>query len=94
MVWNSYFRSFNHTSGHLILTGSNKSKPFWRYGGACNAAAFLRHFVPADGPEYAHLDIAGVMDTAPGCTDPSYLAKGMTGRPCRTLYTFCSNYFQ
>ena len=35
-----------------------------RYGGACNAAAFLRHFVPADGPEYAHLDIAGVMDTA------------------------------
>ena len=55
------------------LADINNTGP--RYGGACNAAAFLRHFVPADGPEYGHLDIAGVMDTAPGCSDPNYLAK-------------------
>jgi len=86
------FKSHKSKIAPAQLADINNTGP--RYGGACNAAAFLRHFVPADGPEYAHLDIAGVMDTAPGCTDPSYLAKGMTGRPCRTLYTFCSNYFQ
>ena len=63
-----------------------------RWGGACNAAAYLRSFVPADGPEYAHLDIAGVMDTCPGADDPSYISKGMTGRPTRTLAGFMTNY--
>ena len=63
-----------------------------RWGGACNAAAFLRSFVPLDGPEYAHLDIAGVMDTCPGADDPSYISTGMTGRPTRTIANFCAKF--
>lgn len=54
-------------------------------GGACTAAAFLREFVPKDTP-WMHIDIAGVMT---GCDDQSYLcAKGMTGRPLRTMVEF------
>ena len=86
------FKSHKSKIAPAQLADINNTGP--RQGGACNAAAFLRHFVPADGPEYAHLDIASVMDAAPGASDPSYISKGMTGRPCRTLYRFCSNYFQ
>lgn len=54
-------------------------------GGSCTAAAFLREFVPKDVP-WMHIDIAGVMT---GCDDQSYLcAKGMTGRPLRTMVEF------
>lgn len=54
-------------------------------GGACTAAAFLREFVPKDVP-WMHIDIAGVMT---GNDDQSYLcAKGMTGRPLRTMVEF------
>jgi len=92
-VWRMpVFKSHKSKIAPAQLADINNTGP--RYGGACNAAAFLRHFVPADGPEYGHLDIAGVMDTAPGCSDPNYLAKGMTGRPARTIYRFVSNYLQ
>lgn len=54
-------------------------------GGSCTAAAFLREFVPKDTP-WMHIDIAGVMT---GNDDQSYLcAKGMTGRPLRTMVEF------
>jgi len=72
------------------LADINNTGPRW--GGACNAAAFLRSFVPLDGPKYAHLDIAGVMDTCPGANDPSYISKGMTGRPSRTIANFCAKF--
>jgi leucyl aminopeptidase len=53
-----------------------------RFGGALQAAAFLREFVPSDVP-WAHLDIAGPArnpDTAYG-----YTPKGGTGFGVRTL---------
>ncbi|XP_055612198.1 cytosol aminopeptidase-like isoform X2 [Uranotaenia lowii] len=54
-------------------------------GGSCTAAAFLREFVPKDIP-WLHVDMAGVMGE---CSDQSYTgAKGMTGRPMRTLVEF------
>lgn len=54
-------------------------------GGSCTAAAFLREFVPKDTP-WLHVDIAGVMGD---CSDQGYTgAKGMTGRPMRTLVEF------
>uniref|UniRef100_A0A8W7K854 Cytosol aminopeptidase n=1 Tax=Anopheles albimanus TaxID=7167 RepID=A0A8W7K854_ANOAL len=54
-------------------------------GGSCTAAAFLREFVPKGTP-WLHVDIAGVMGD---CSDQSYTgAKGMTGRPMRTLVEF------
>jgi len=84
------FNSHKKKISPAPLADLNNTGPRW--GGACNAAAFLRSFVPLDGPEYAHLDIAGVMDTCPGADDPSYISKGMTGRPTRTLANFCTNY--
>lgn len=84
------FKSHKSKIAPAPLADLNNTGP--RYGGACNAAAFLRSFVPSDGPEYAHIDIAGVMDTCPGSDDPPYISKGMTGRPMRTLTKFCSNY--
>lgn len=53
-------------------------------GGSCTAAAFLREFVP-NKTDWLHLDIAGVMGPQ---DDTSYLHKGMTGRPTRTLIEF------
>jgi len=54
-------------------------------GEPCRAAAFLREFVPCG--EWVHVDNFGVM-VSDGVTDASYLRKGMTGRPTRTLIEF------
>ncbi|KAJ9059228.1 hypothetical protein DSO57_1004542 [Entomophthora muscae] len=67
-------------------------------GGSCSAAAFLREFVPRQSEppvepldmneddtlqtRYAHLDIAGVMETS---SDSGYNVKGMSGRPARSF---------
>lgn len=51
--------------------------------GSCTAAAFLQEFVKTK--EWIHLDIAGVMGNT---NDVSYLGKGMSGRPTRTLVQF------
>ena len=51
-----------------------------RPGGACTAAAFLKHFV-GDTP-WAHLDIAG---PAAILKDRADLARGATGFGARTL---------
>lgn len=55
--------------------------------GSCTAAAFLREFVPADMQRWAHLDIAGVMESSG--TVP-YEPKGMSGKPVRALIEFAS----
>lgn len=43
---------------------------------------------PSFGLRYAHLDIAGVMDTA---SESGYLTKGMSGRPTRTFIELLRN---
>lgn len=50
------------------------------YGGSITAAKFLQNFVKCS--SWAHLDIAGVMDDT---TSMSYLCKGMSGRPTRSI---------
>ncbi|PHZ09652.1 peptidase M17, leucyl aminopeptidase [Rhizopus microsporus ATCC 52813] len=55
-----------------------------RSGGACSAAAFLKEFV-VNNVDWAHIDIAGVMDSQ--ATD-GYHIKGMSGRPTRSLIEF------
>jgi len=58
-------------------------------GGSCTAAAFLAEFVECN--KWLHLDIAGVMESK---EEFPYYAKGMSGRPVRTLFYFLSNYFK
>lgn len=55
-----------------------------RSGGACSAAAFLKEFV-TENVDWAHIDIAGVMDSQ--ATD-GYHIKGMSGRPTRSLIEY------
>ena len=50
------------------------------YGGSITAAKFLQNFVECK--SWAHLDIAGVMDST---SSMSYLPKGMSGRPTRSI---------
>ncbi|CAG8467786.1 4562_t:CDS:2 [Ambispora leptoticha] len=69
-----------------------------RMGSSCSAAGFLEEFVYGDDIEkaaetdvvpdkirFAHIDIAGVMDTN---DDSGYTTKGMTGRPTRSIIEF------
>ncbi|KAI8878054.1 hypothetical protein K501DRAFT_229195 [Backusella circina FSU 941] len=77
-----------------------------RSGGACSAAAFLKEFVdgldavPAVGDSvinndqpvaWAHIDIAGVMDSD---GNDAYHTKGMSGRPTRSLIEYIRNVSQ
>ena len=57
------------------------------YGGAITAALFLREFV-GDVP-WAHLDIAGPMDTD---GDDGWLNRGATAYGTRLLIDFCANF--
>ena len=50
------------------------------YGGSITAAKFLQNFTKCK--SWAHLDIAGVMDDT---RSMSYLSKGMSGRPTRSI---------
>ncbi|KAI7902628.1 cytosol aminopeptidase family, catalytic domain-containing protein [Cokeromyces recurvatus] len=61
-----------------------------RSGGACSAAAFLKEFVSEENNStpWAHIDIAGVMDSQ--STD-GYHIKGMSGRPTRSLIEYIHN---
>ncbi|XP_066489026.1 cytosol aminopeptidase [Tiliqua scincoides] len=61
----------------------------YKSGGACTAAAFLKEFVTIS--NWAHLDIAGVMDNI---DEVPYLRKGMAGRPTRTLVEFATRLSQ
>lgn len=58
--------------------------------GACTAAMFLNNFVGKD-TDWAHLDIAGVMENKEYVVP--YLGAGMGGRPVRTLVQLLRNYF-
>ena len=49
-----------------------------------HAAAFLGEFV--ENTEWAHIDIAGVMDN--NNEEVPYLSSGMSGRPTRTFLKF------
>ena len=62
-----------------------------RFGGACTAAAFLKHFITPD-VKWAHLDIAGVMLS--NGKEPPYLSQGMSGRPTRTIAEFIRTFDQ
>ena len=55
-----------------------------RGGGACTAAAFLQHFAGGC-PRWAHIDVAGVMES--GGSVP-YEPKGMSGKPVRALLEY------
>ncbi|XP_078698231.1 cytosol aminopeptidase-like [Branchiostoma floridae x Branchiostoma belcheri] len=68
------------------LADLNNTGKHGRQAGACTAAAFLREFVQC--PQWAHLDIAGVMANK---DEVPYLNKGMAGRPVRTLVQFAAN---
>jgi len=57
-----------------------------RGGGACTAAAFLSEFVKCE--EWAHVDIAGVMDNK---KEVPYLGAGMSGRPTRTFMRYLND---
>lgn len=54
-----------------------------RGAGACTAAMFLKEFITV--PCWAHIDIAGVMESH---GEIPFLDKGMSGRPTRTLVNF------
>ncbi|XP_014280262.1 cytosol aminopeptidase [Halyomorpha halys] len=58
-----------------------------REGSACKAAAFLRQFVP-QACDWIHVDTYGITRTS-GKTY-TYLRRGMSGRPTRTLIEFLS----
>jgi len=52
-------------------------------GGSCTAAAFLKQFTKCG--SWLHLDMAGVMENNGSV---SYMSKGMSGRPTRTLVKY------
>lgn len=69
-----------------------------RPAGACTAAIFLKNFVEGledrekgtpPSVRYAHLDIAGSMETDHGI---EYQNKALTGRPTRALVEFARRF--
>lgn len=78
-LWKHYTKQIAENAAY-DLNNIGKGKG----GGSCTAAAFLKEFVP-ETTDWLHLDIASVM--GPDDSSP-YLAKGMTGRPTRTLIEF------
>ncbi|UYV68354.1 LAP3 [Cordylochernes scorpioides] len=69
-LWNHYSRQV----GDSQLADLNNIGKYGREGGCCTAAAFLREFVTTS--EWAHIDIAGVMEAK---DEVAYLPKGMAG---------------
>ncbi|UYV62356.1 LAP3 [Cordylochernes scorpioides] len=89
-VWRMpLFRLYRQQIINAHLADLNNLGKNGREGGACTAAAFLKEFV--EHPKWAHLDIAGVMETK---DDTPYLRKGMSGRPTRTLAEFVVEYIK
>jgi aminopeptidase len=66
----------------------NMSKDSGYGGGSCVAAAFLKEFTTAE--NWIHIDMAA---TKTNGGDISYLSKGMSGRPIRTLVSFFEQVF-
>ncbi|KAM9449939.1 cytosol aminopeptidase [Clarias gariepinus] len=85
-VWRMpLFQHYTRQVTESALADLNNVGKYSRSGGACTAAAFLQEFVTAG--HWAHLDIAGVMSNKDEVT---YLRKGMSGRPTRTLVEFAA----
>ncbi|XP_008315686.1 cytosol aminopeptidase [Cynoglossus semilaevis] len=85
-VWRMpLFQHYTRQVTDSQLADLNNIGKYSRSGGACTAAAFLKEFVTA--AHWAHLDIAGVMSNK---DEISYLRKGMSGRPTRTLVEFAA----
>lgn len=78
-LWKTYTKQISDFAA-FDLNNIGKGKG----GGSCTAAAFLKEFIP-EKTDWMHLDIASVMGPE---SDLSYLEKGMTGRPTRTLVQF------
>ena len=76
-IEDSYFELIKSKVAHMVNAGS-------RYGGAINAALFLREFVD-NGATWAHLDIAG---PAFGESGGPYHTPGGTGFPVRALLNY------
>ena len=74
------FPKYNEMLESSIADLCNISKG--RGGGACTAAAFLENFLAKKDAKWAHLDIAGVMDSN---KTSGILSKGCTGIPTRAL---------
>ena len=84
-----YLPQVSKASADLVNTGG-------RPAGASTAAIFLKQFVhgledratgTAPTVRYAHVDIAGTMETGAN-TVSDYQSKGMTGRPARAMIEF------
>ena len=75
-LWTDYRRNIESSVADVKNTGG-------RWGGAINAALFLREFV--DSVPWAHLDVAG---TAFAEQNGEYWPKGATGSPARTLIRY------
>ena len=76
-----YFDQIQSTIADIRNTGLT------RYGGATNAAMFLREFV--DETPWVHLDIAA---TAWLDTDKPWIAKGPTGIAVRSIIEWVRSY--
>ena len=75
-LWDEYREGLNSVVADFKNTGP-------RQGGACSAAIFLKEFVDTDKVKWAHMDIAGTMDSSH--QKELYPANMMTGRPTRLL---------
>ncbi len=79
-MWRRYRKQLDSQIADLGNVGG-------RYGGAIQAALFLEEFV--DGTPWAHLDIAGTMQTE---KDDSWRPAGATGYGARLLLSFASSF--
>lgn len=78
------------TTDSVLADLVNISKdPSWGAGTAI-AAAFLKEFVGPNTPNWMHIDIASTMSNK---GDYSYMSKGMSGRPVRTIIEFIEKFF-
>lgn len=77
-LWDHYTQKVTRHPG-VDVTESYRST-----GAPCSCAAFLREFLP--NCDWIHLDTYGVMRS--DGKDKSYLRRGMSGRPTRTIIEF------
>ncbi|KAK4337301.1 hypothetical protein RND71_043587 [Anisodus tanguticus] len=83
-LYSAYSKKMKDT---VLADLNNLCKDAGYGGGSATAAGFLKEFVKCE--NWMHLDMAGTM----GCSDYKYMARGMAGRPLRTLVTFFEKNF-
>ncbi|CAH1954149.1 unnamed protein product [Acanthoscelides obtectus] len=83
-LWDHFTKLVAHHHDVDVKTFGRGGAP--RCGEACKVAAFLNEFVPCG--DWLHLDTYGVMLS--NGKDYTYLRRGMSGRPTRTLVEFLS----